>query len=351
MKYTKIKITAVALIVAGIVVFNLFNNRSRLSAGVRSEAQTSVPVMTVMVGREKLSRELSLVGTVEARNEVAVVAETGGRVTSVNVEVGDRLQAGGVILKVDDELKQAALAAAEVNYEKARKDLGRYQELYDKQAISDSELESVRLAFKAAEAQYIVARRQYDDTRITSPIGGVVTSRAADLGAMVQPGMAVAHVVDLSRLKVRVMVAEKDVFKLKVGDTVNMSTEIYPGVTFEGKIQSISDRSDGAHAYPVEIDLANSQEHPLKAGMFARIAFISVMPEDALAIPREALVGSLKQPQVYVIDGGAARLRDIVVGTEAGTKLAVLGGLREGEEVVFEGQNNLTDGVTVSVSN
>ncbi len=351
MKSLKIKIIAGLLIVLGIVVVNLFNNRSRLSAGVRTEVQTSIPVMTASVNREKLTQDLSLVGTIEAYNDVAVVSETGGRVTKVMADVGDRLQPGSVIVQVDDELKRAAFATAEVNFEKAKKDLRRFQELYDEKAISDSELEGARLAYKAAEAQYIVAQRQFNDTRISSPIAGVVTSRKADIGAMVQPGMVVANVVDLSRLKVNVMVAEKDVFKLGVGDNVDITTEVYPGVTFNGKIQSISDRSDGSHTYPVEIDMANSREHPLKAGMFARVSFVSILPEENLSIPREALVGSLKQPQVFVVDGDRAHLRDIVVGAEAGTKLAVLEGLVEGEKVVFEGQNNLIDGARVSVSN
>ncbi len=351
MKSLKFKIIAGVLIVLGVVVVNLFSNRAKLRAGVRSDINTSIPVMTATVCREKLSQDLSLIGTIEAYNEVAIVSETGGRVTQVMAEVGDRLRSGGVIVQVDDELKKAALATSEVNFQTAKKDLERFQGLYDEKAVSATELEGANLAYKAAEAQYIVAQRQFKDTRISSPIIGVVTSRPVDLGAMVQPGMVVAHVVDLSHLKVNVNVAEKDVFKLKVGDNVIVTTDVYPGAAFNGRIQSISDQSDGAHTYPVVISMANSQENPLKAGMFARVSFKSAMPEEALSIPREALIGSLKNPQVFVVEGINAHLRDIIIGDEAGTRLTVLEGLREGDKVVFEGQNNLTDGITVSVTN
>jgi multidrug efflux pump subunit AcrA (membrane-fusion protein) len=95
--------------------------------------------------------------------------------------------------------------------------------------------------------------------------------------------------------------------------------------------------------------MENSREHPLKAGMFGRISFVSLAPTEVLAIPREALVGSMKDPRVYVVDGSLARVRTIVVNGEAGTDLMVLSGLRAGESVVVNGQNNLKDSVAVQV--
>jgi multidrug efflux pump subunit AcrA (membrane-fusion protein) len=95
--------------------------------------------------------------------------------------------------------------------------------------------------------------------------------------------------------------------------------------------------------------MENSREHPLKAGMFGRISFVSIAQGDALAIPREALVGSMKDPRVYVVDGPVARVRTIVVGGEEGTDLVVLSGLKGGESVVVNGQNNLKDSVAVQV--
>jgi RND family efflux transporter MFP subunit len=250
---------------------------------------------------------------------------------------------------VDDELKQAALTAAEVNYEKAKRDYERYQALLKKNTITVAQLDASRLAFKSAESQYTVARRQFTDTRITTPIAGYVTARPVDIGAMVQPGMTIANVVDITTLKVRLNVAERDVFKLKEGDRVEVTTEVYSGVRFDGKIQSIASKGDEAHTYPVEVVLQNSKAHPLKAGMFGRVAFSSVNVEASLTIPRDALVGSIKEPKVFVVDSTIARLRSIVVGGISGETLSVTAGLREGERVVVNGQNNLQDSTSVSV--
>ena len=338
------------LILAGTITI-LLNNRARISAKSRNDIQTTFPVTVVPASKQKLAETLSLVGTVAANNDVSIVSETRGRVVAVMAEVGNYKAAGAPLIQVDDELKKAELEKAQVNYDRAKKDMERFSSLRDQHAATDWQKENAWQTYKTAEAQYIIARRQYHDTRITTPIAGIVTARNVDVGSMVQEKMVVANVVDISKLKVRLNVAEKDAFRIHVGDRAEVTTDVYPGVSFAGKINTISAKADDGHTYPVEITLANNKEHPLKAGMFARVSFVSVSGGEELAIPRDALVGSLKSPQVFVVEGGLARLRNIVVGGEAGTNLTVLGGLRDGETVVVNGQNNLKDSVVVSVLN
>jgi RND family efflux transporter MFP subunit len=163
--------------------------------------------------------------------------------------------------------------------------------------------------------------------------------------------MVVANVVDIAKLKVKVNVAEKDVFKLKVGEEVEVTTDVYPNVKFKGVIASISAKGDEAHTYPVEITLNNSKEYPLKAGMFGRVHFTSLGERQTLAIPREALLGSVRSARVFVAENGVARLRPITVGQEVGKMLEVLEGLQEGELVIVSGQNNLRDGYAINVIN
>jgi multidrug efflux pump subunit AcrA (membrane-fusion protein) len=83
--------------------------------------------------------------------------------------------------------------------------------------------------------------------------------------------------------------------------------------------------------------------------MFGRVSFVSIQGSEKLSIPRQALVGSTKLPQVFVVDQGVAHLRNIVIGSGFGTNLEVLSGLKDGEEVVLSGQNNLKDNVAVTV--
>lgn len=344
----KIKTSIIIIAVICLIVFILLGNKAKIEEKIAKNVSLMPTVSVVQVGRQEISENLSVIGTVTANLDVMVISETVGKVTAVKADVGDHVEAGSVLVVVDDELKLAGFKAAEVNYEKAKKDLERYEALNKSKAVTDNEIEAARLGCKGAEAQYLVARRQYNDTRISSPIAGIVTSRLVDRGSMVQPGMPIANVVDISKLKVAVNVAEKDVFKLKPGDPVTVTTDIYPGVTFTGQIRNISSKGDESHMYRVEIGMENSAQNPLKAGMFARLVFPGGVKKNTLAIPRESLLGSRRNPQVFVVQNGSAKLRDITPGDEIGPYLEVVGGLSEGETVVVNGQNNLVDGVAVN---
>jgi len=345
----KTKTIVYSAIILAVIVAILIYNKSRSRIKSNSEMITSISVSVTAVGKQKLITTRSMVGTISANNDVAIISETQGKVTSVLAEVGQYVSAGTPIVQIDDELKKAGYLAAETNYEKAKKDLERFETLFKQSAATDQQLEGARLGLKSSEAQYIVARRQHADTKISTPISGIVTARAVDIGNYVSQGMNVANVVDISKLKVKINVSESDAFGMKAGDKIRVTTDIFPGVNYDGVIKSIGSKADEAHTYPVEVVIPNSQKHQLKAGMFGRIAFNSKSTTESLTIPREALVGSIKIPQVYVIEGTVARLRSIVAGSEIGTAISVLGGLKEGDLVVTNGQNNLKDSAAVSI--
>jgi RND family efflux transporter MFP subunit len=348
-KKTKyILITAVSL--AAIIAI-LFYNKAKMKADTANLKFDSYPVTVAKVEKRNVSRNLELVGTIEANNDVQIVSEAAGRVVKVNAEVGDYKTAGSVLIEIDSELQLAAMKSAEVNFEKSKKDYERFQTLYKTNSVTDSQLEAVKLAYQNAQTQYITAKRQYENTKVTTPISGIVTSRLVDIGSYVKMNNPVADVVDISKLKFEVNVAENDVFRMKVGDKVEVSTEVYPGVIFDGKIATISDKGDEAHTYPVEVDLYNSKQHPLKAGMFGTVKFFSSTKGESLMIPREALIGSVKNPKVYVVDNNTAKLVDLVIGRSYDNYLEVLSGLKEGQTIVVNGQNNLEENSKVKIIN
>ena len=334
-----------------VAIFLLLGGCEKKEDAKESEMTADVPVSITTVKREKLESTLSLVGNINASADVNVIAETQGTVTAVFVKVGTPVRAGTVLVQVDDEIPRSTKAAAEISYQKAQRDYQRAEDLYQENSISVSQLDASRLAMKGAENQLDIARRQLDNTRIKSPIAGTVNARYVDLGTMVEPGKAVANIVDISILKVRVNVAEREAFQLKPGDHVEISTDVYPGTVFEGKLDNIASKADEAHTYPVEIVVPNSATYPLKAGMFARIAFRSIAPTDALTIPRLALLGSIKDAQVYAVRGNIARLRTVFIGKQSADRLEVASGLAEGDTVVVSGQNNLVDRARVQIVN
>jgi RND family efflux transporter MFP subunit len=347
---TKYIIAAIALVI-GVVALLLYN-KSKMQAQSQVEYTEKYYVSVAKAERKNPVEEISLVGTVTANNDVNIISETSGRITNVYANVGDYKQAGSVIVQVDDELKKAAYNSALANYEKAKKDFERMQSLLETKSASDAQFDGAKLAFTNAENQYILAKRQLNDTKITTPISGYVTFRPVDVGSYLASGpnaTMVANVVDISKLKVRVNVAEKNAFRLKSGDLVEVTTDVYPGVKYFGKIVSVSSKGDDAHTYPVEISVPNKTDKPLKAGMFARIYFSSLLKSPVISIPREAIVGSTRSPQVFVVEKGIAKLRDISVGEQFGTFIEILNGLNEGEQVVTSGQNIIQNNFKVEI--
>ena len=315
----------------------------------QSAMATDVPVSITVVKKLRLESSLSLVGNVNASADVNVISETQGNVTAVYVKVGTPVRAGTVLVQIDDEIPRSTKAAAEINYQKAQRDFQRAEELYQENSISVSQLDASRLAVKAAENQLDIARRQLENTRPKTPISGMVNARFVDIGTMVQPGKPVANIVDINTLKVRVNVSEREAFQLKPGERVSISTDVYPGIPFDGTIDNIASKADEAHTYPVEIVVPNNPKHPLKAGMFARIAFKSIAPQEVISIPRVAVIGSVKDAQVFVVRGNTAVLRPVVIGRQSSELFEVASGLEEMDTVVTSGQNNLVDGTRVQV--
>ena len=349
-----LKIVSVAIVILGTTIGFVINSSSEGKAQTsKSTIATSYSVSVVKAARKDLTPTFSIVGTIVANNDVTVLSETQGRVLKVNAEVGDYKKAGSVLAEVDDELKKAAFEAAKATYEKAKKDLERYEALYKENSVSDSQIEQARWSYQTAESQYIVARRQFNDTKITTPISGIVTARYIDVGSTVQgapQASRIVDIVDISKLKVDVNVAEKDVFKLHVGDKVAVSTDVFPNETFTGTINTISVKGDNAHTYPVEVILDNSKQE-LKAGMFGTVTFTEPSTSKSIFIPREAIVGSLRDGKLYVVQNNMATLRTVTVGREIGTQVEVVNGLTEGETVVVNGQNNLDNNTPVIVRN
>ncbi|MHB1688264.1 MAG: efflux RND transporter periplasmic adaptor subunit [Ignavibacteriaceae bacterium] len=347
----RLKIYSAAIIILIIIVAILFHNRAKIKAETKNQTMDSYPVNITTVTKKEITNHIDLVGNISAYNDVPIVSEAQGKVTKVLANVGDYKPAGSVLIQIDDELTDAALKVAKVNLEKAKKDYERFQELYKEKSATDSQLEGAKLAYQTADNQFVIVQKQYNDTKVSTPISGIVTSRTADFGDYVFSKTVVADVVDISRLKININVDEHDVFNLKVGDKVSVTTDIYPGITFPGVIKTISAKGDAAHTYPVEVDFSNSKEHPLKAGMFARVVFSSQTNGNTLVIPRTSLIGSVKQAQVFVVENGIARLKNIVIGETYNNYLEVLRGLNEGDTIVVNGQNNLQDGNKVNIVN
>jgi RND family efflux transporter MFP subunit len=352
-------IGAMALLLTGGLLYGTW--KADQADAARPDRPSAIPVEVARVTMGSLTSGVSAVGTVEARRDVVVSAEAPGRIVRVCVEVGDRVAQGTVLAEVDAEFRrlaveqaQAQRALAGANARKTAKDLDRNRALFEKGDVSDAEMEGLRLAaqnaesaLRSAEVALKVAGRQLADTQVRSPIAGVVAKRSVEVGETVGPGTPVADVVDLDVVKVTLSVPEQEIGRIAPGQTARVTLDPYPGVTVEGSVVSVGSKAEkDSHRYPVEVEVANRPDALLKSGMFARTEILTGTREQVPLIP----VSALLEDAVYVVRDGRAHLRPVSPGERQGDTVAVLKGLREGDQVVTIGQQMLRDGAAVEVA-
>jgi RND family efflux transporter MFP subunit len=337
-----LKVSGVLLAIMGIFGFILFNNKKEIDAKAAVKVENKEVAVTVAkAAPANLSEGLEMIGTFEPYKSMTLVSEIQGKVISVGVEEGSAVQAGSFIAQTDNELIRAELMAAEASFLQAQRDVVRYENLRRGEATTDMKLEESRLALKNAESRLMSVKKQLKNTTIAAPIAGTITKRHFEQGSVILPGTQLVDIVDISRLKLRINVPEKDVFKYRKGEKIALTTDVYPGKDFNGIISLVGVQADQAHNYPVEVLVSNTSALPLKAGMYGRAATANPVRNAVLTIPRVALVGSVKNPQVFVVEGNQATLRDIGVGASSDQLIEVISGLKEGETVVTSGQVNL----------
>jgi RND family efflux transporter MFP subunit len=345
----KLTFTIIASVIVILIIVLLFIFGSKKENSGRREVLSDIPVTVDMVKKQPLTNLVSLVGLIDPNSDVEVITEAHGLITKVNFKIGDQVKKGTVLVEIDDLLIKSDMARQEINYFKAKRDFDRNKTLYEQNSISASQLDISRLDMQAAENDLTRARKALDDTRVKAPINGTMNSKKINEGSYIQQNSSIGNIVDISTMKVKVSISEKDAFVLHAGDTVEVTTDVYPGRRFLAHVDNIASKADEAHTYPVEIHLPNDPAFPLKGGMFGRINFTSITSRDAIAISRDALIGSVKDAQVFVVKGNTASLRNITIGRESGQLLEVLNGLEEGEMVVTSGQNNLSDNIKVII--
>lgn len=336
----------VVLVLFGSVAL-LFTNKAKMKEKITKNVILSEFPVTVEPAKiEELNITLEYIGSVYAFADVNIQSESPGKIVEIKANLGDYVNKGTILAKLDDEIKSANLQSAEANFQKAKKDYQRYEQLFKEKSINESQLDQAKFLLETAEAQYRIAKKQLEDTKILAPFNGLIAMRNAEIGAVVSANTILFNLVDISTLRIRIQIPENDVLKIKEKDKVQIISDLKPDVMLEGKILSIGAKADASRTFPVEIIVKNEQNF-LRAGMFVRVKIPLKTKSKTLLIPREALVGSIKNPQVYVVENQIAHLRNIKLGTEVAEKLEVLSGLSEGELVVTNGIINLKDSTKV----
>ena len=348
----KIIIIVVILTILALIVFRLSTNYKKINA--TKDVSTDLEYVSVNVSpvlKMSINDSLQLTGYMEAFSKIDVAADAQGTITSLNAALGQEKSKGSIIATIDDKLKKLAVQTASISVAKLKKDLERNNNLYIGGTITEQQLNDAQNSYDNAEIQLEQAEKQLSYATIKSPISGVITKKQVEEGEYINIGSPIVTIIDISRLRIKLNVSESNVYQFKLNDKATITTAVYPGITFEGTISFISSQGDDSHNYPVEIVIPNNSKYPLKSGTFAKAMIKLPVEAEAAYIPRESLLGSITDAEVYVAENNKAILKKIVVGNGNDKFIKVISGLKEGEEVIINGQINLSENKAIKIEN
>ena len=306
-------------------------------------ADPTVSVAQVFV--REVPQEAVYTSTVQAYVKNNIAPQMAGRITKINVEIGDFVKEGQVLAEID----KAQLLQAQLQLQNQEVELQRLKSLYEEGGLSQSDYDAMQL-------QYNVLKTQVDNlienTTLRSPINGVVSARNYDVGDMYAMSMPLFTVEQIVPVKLLIGVSETDYSKVKKGDSVTVTADAIPGKTFYGKVSRIYPTVDPAtRTFTVEVKIDNTYK-TLRPGMFAR-ATINFGSNNNVVIPDVAVIKQQGSGErfVYVLnEDNTVTYKKVVLGRRMGAEYEVLEGLQDGDRIVIGGQIRLKDGVKVIVN-
>jgi membrane fusion protein (multidrug efflux system) len=336
--------------------WKLRENKRQMEAQLEftMEQEAQIPVTAAAVVRDSFDREFTVNGSFEASKETVVVPTVSGRIVALHVRTGSYVREGQTLLQVDNEYTQNELKAAEIELKNARRDLERLENLVGEGGVTEQQYEEVKTKVESGEVKLESLRKRLKDSDIKAPISGHISllpQRPMPVeGGFVGQGNPLFQIVNIDRLTLTVLLTADQVIRVREGQKVRVTADVYPGHSYQGEIGSIGIKTDMfSKRYPVGIELDNHLQYRLRAGMNGKAYFELGATAAMLVIPREAFAGSVREGEVFVVKDGQAERRKVETGEIFGSQVEILRGLEEGEQVVLSGQINLEEGSAVRI--
>jgi membrane fusion protein (multidrug efflux system) len=322
------------------------------SEAENSEEETPpVPVETSAPVRGDVYAMYTGTAPIEAYAEANVIAKVAGEVRELLIEEGDEVSKGQVLARLDGERLRLELNESEAKLRKLQRDYERNIDLKAKGLISDGDFEKIKYEMEALEAAFNLASLELDYTQIRAPIDGVVAERLVKLGNTISEGDALFKVTSLEPLVAYLHVPEREYRHIDPGQPVGIEIDALADGTIVAAVSRVSpviDPQTGTFKITVEIV---DKERRIKPGMFGRIGVIYDVHEDALQIPRSAIIEDQGTASVFVIEGDRAIRRPVDTGYSNRGMVEITTGVQDDEQVVTVGQASLKQDSRVTVIN
>lgn len=347
------------LLVAPLVAIKALQISALIATG-----KTMVPppeaVTTAEVREETWRPSLNAVGSFAAVQGVTLASEVTGTVSRINFDSGAEVPAGAVLVELDTSVEEAQLASALAKAELARLNLARAKSLREQNTNSQSELDSFEAQSEQAFAEVANIRAVIAKRRVSAPFAGRVGIRQVNLGQFLAVGTPIVSLQSLDPIYVNFSLPQQNLAQLSEGLGARVSTDVYPGREFSGKVTAINPDLDAAtRSVKLQITLANPAGL-LRPGMFGSVAVDLPVADQVLIIPATSVLYAPYGDTVFIVEDGkdaagvpqkTVRQQFVRLGVTRGDFVAVTSGLKLGDTIVSAGVFKLRNGVAISVDN
>jgi len=303
---------------------------------------------------------MNVIGTMEAVHGVTVSADLPGTVAKINFESGQSVKAGDVLVELDTKQERAQLAALEAQSDLARINYGRTEQLAKAGVVSKAEYDQATAQQKATAANAAEIRATIQRKTIRAPFSGILGIRKVNLGQYLAAGGAIVSLQSLNPIYVNVGVPQQAAGQVRVGRTLRVTSEDFPGKVFTGRVTAIDSVVDQAtRNIQVQATLPNPAGK-LRPGMFVQVDVGLGSSRQVIELPASAIsyapygdsvfiITDLKDPKGHSYRG--VRQQFVKVEGSRGDQVAVVSGVKPGDEVVSSGVFKLRNGAAVQVNN
>ena len=347
-----------SLLVGGLVWFNYF--RGKMIA--QFFANSKPPPASVSIADAKsevIPNLLIAVGDLAAVHQVNVTSDVNGRITDIMFTAGASVKEGTPLLQLYDAPDQGDLASFKAQATVAQLSLDRAKQLAARQFGPQATVDQAQSAFDQASAGIAKSQAIISQKLVRAPFDGELGVRKVEVGQYLTAGTQIVSLTDLSVLYANFTVTEKDSAQLKVGQTVRVVVDAYPGRNFEGKITTIEPQiATDTRNIRVQATIDNP-ERILKPGMFTTTTVVLPEKQPVVTIPETAVDYTLYGDSVYLLtekkeEDGKTSLTVVRTFVQTGKRIEgraeILKGLKPGDRVVAVGQLKLQSGAAVTIS-
>lgn len=338
------------IVVVGLMIFKLVSNKKITESKVyRYDKEKPITVSADTIRLQTIDDANTYTGTFEQNKETKISADIQGKINTVLVDVGSSVSKGQVLIQLDNSLLKLQLKTVQVQIEGLEDDVKRYTILTKADAAQGVQLEKAKLGLKSAKVQKSILLEQISKTTIKAPFNGVVTAKLNEEGGFAAPGIPLLQITDISSLRFTVNVPENDLVQFQNNQTYKINADVYPNLSLLGKMIMTGSKANPGNSFPVQFQVANTNNLTIKSGMFGKVSLSESKQEQGILIPTSAIMEENGIARVYLIKNGKAILKTITISGNIGNRTVVSAGLATGDIVVTNGFINLFDGANITI--